>query len=290
MEQAVYRRSYGGRAFDGHTSHSFQDLEKDESAREFASRGPMPIFLSDPGLEPDPDEFAPAAQRRHGRVAARLVAGGLALAAVAILVTVYQSDVARGLITQAKASISSLTQQPAPASKPALAQSVSKDAARPAATMQTVSQPANVPAAALPTREAILSAYNSALQGRPDASRTPDASAAVAPSAEPAQAQPGMPVQVHRLDADTLAGLMKRANSLLAIGDITGARLLLERAANAQDAAAATLLAQTYDPAVLGVRDIRSVTPDPEMARQWYQKAASFGSHDAQQRLSQLNN
>jgi TPR repeat protein len=77
---------------------------------------------------------------------------------------------------------------------------------------------------------------------------------------------------------------------MLTRGDIAAARLLLERAASAQDATAAFLLAQTYDPAVLGVRDTRSITPDPVMARDWYRKAASFGSADAQQRLTQLQN
>jgi hypothetical protein len=89
-------------------------------------------------------------------------------------------------------------------------------------------------------------------------------------------------------DAETLAALMTRAKSLLTLGDIAAARLLLERAANAQDATAAFLLAQTYDPAVLGVRDTRSITPDPVMARDWYRKAASFGSAAAQQRLTQF--
>ena len=83
---------------------------------------------------------------------------------------------------------------------------------------------------------------------------------------------------------------MTRAKSVLALVDIAAARLLLERAANAQDASAAFLLAQTYDPAVLGVRDTRSITANPVMARDWYRKAASFGSADAQQRLTQLQN
>jgi hypothetical protein len=92
------------------------------------------------------------------------------------------------------------------------------------------------------------------------------------------------------LDAETLAALMTRARSMLTRGDIAAARLLLERAASAQDATAAFLLAQTYDPAVLGVRDTRSITPDPVMARDWYRKAASFGSAAAQQRLTQFQN
>ena len=83
---------------------------------------------------------------------------------------------------------------------------------------------------------------------------------------------------------------MNRARALLAAGDIPPARLLLERAADAQEASAALLLAQTYDPAVLGTPDMRSITPDPAMARDWYQKAAQFGSPEAQQRLAQMQN
>jgi TPR repeat protein len=126
-----------------------------------------------------------------------------------------------------------------------------------------------------PSREDIVSAYHTALQSQaPAAARTGNEAAAPPKT----------------LDAETLAALMTRAKSLLALGDIAAARLVLERAANAQDASAAFLLAQTYDPAVLGVRDTRSITPDPVMARDWYRKAASFGSADAQQRLTQLQN
>ena len=87
-----------------------------------------------------------------------------------------------------------------------------------------------------------------------------------------------------------LAALTTRAKNLLAFGDIAGARLLLERAASAQDATAAFLLAHTYDPTVLGVRDTRSITADPVKARDWYRKADSFGSVKAQQRLIQIQN
>jgi TPR repeat protein len=66
--------------------------------------------------------------------------------------------------------------------------------------------------------------------------------------------------------------------------------LLLERAADAQEPSAALLLAQTYDPAVLGKPDARSITPDPVAARGWYQNAARLGSQDAQRRLDQMRN
>ena len=124
------------------------------------------------------------------------------------------------------------------------------------------------------SRDAIVSASQAAPQSQAPAART--GNEAAAPS--------------KTLDAETLAALMTRAKSLLALGDTAAARLLLERAANAQDASAAFLLAQTYDQAVLGVRDTRSITADPVMARDWYRKAASFGSADAQQRLTQLQN
>jgi TPR repeat protein len=35
---------------------------------------------------------------------------------------------------------------------------------------------------------------------------------------------------------------------------------------------------------------MRSITADPAMARQWYQKAAALGSADARRRLSELRN
>ena len=53
---------------------------------------------------------------------------------------------------------------------------------------------------------------------------------------------------------------------------------------------AALMLARTYDPDVLGTQDTRNITPDPAMARAWYQKAGQLGSTDAQRRLTQLQN
>jgi TPR repeat protein len=134
-----------------------------------------------------------------------------------------------------------------------------------------------------PTREEITTAYQSALQGRAPAAAAP--AAAVPVAAPPVAASPA-----RKLDADELAALLNRAKGLLAAGDIPSARLLLERAADAQDASAALMLARTYDPDVLGTQDIRNIVPDPAMARTWYQKAAQLGSADAQRRIAQLQN
>jgi hypothetical protein len=149
-----------------------------------------------------------------------------------------------------------------------------RDPARISDPVTLASVNASAPRLGTASREDIVSDYRAAQQSQAPAARTGNEAAA-----------PSKP-----LDAETLAALMTRAKSLLALGDIAAARLVLERAANAQDASAAFLLAQTYDPAVLGVRDTRSITADPVMARDWYRKAASFGSADAQQRLTQLPN
>ena len=144
-----------------------------------------------------------------------------------------------------------------------------------------------------PTRDEIASAFKTARQGQPEAALPPAAVpvvtvpvAAALAAAVPATAPPA----ARRIEAEELATLLKRARSLIAIGDFAPARLLLKRAADAQEASAALLLAQTYDPAVLGKQDMRSIAPDPALAREWYQKAARYGSVDAQQRLSQMQN
>jgi TPR repeat protein len=237
---------------------------------------PVPLFLSDYDGEPDPSEYmTPLRKDRRGSLSSRILAGALAIAAVGILFAMFSSDVTRDIIVNAKASIAAALPAPYSATKPDSAQLTAqdtqlknpKDAARVSApASQTPAVRSVTTVAVSPTREEITTAYQSALQSR--------APAAAAPA--------------RRLDAEELATLMKRAKGLIAIGDIASARLLLERAADAQEASAALLLAQTYDPVVLGSQDTRSITPDPAAARIWYQKAAQLGSSDATQRLAQM--
>jgi hypothetical protein len=124
---------------------------------------------------------------------------------------------------------------------------------------------------------------------QPKATAVPEPRAAEPRAAELPQPNPAAPPAL-RLDPDELANLMKRAKALIQVGDISPARLLLERAAEAQEVSAALLLAQTYDPAVLGNQDLRSITADPAMAKLWYQKAAQLGSPEALGRLAQIQN
>jgi len=236
------------------------------------------LFLSDLQGQPDPREFAPFAASQRTSILTRVVAGGLVVSAFAILVAVFNSDVTRVLIDKARATMGGATTgqsaTQAALNPPAVRQILLEVPARVSDPVTPASVNASAPRLGTPSREAIVSAHHTALQSQAPAART--GNEAAAPS--------------KTLDAETLAALMTRAKSLLALGDIAAARLVLERAANAQDASAAFLLAQTYDPAVLGVRDTRSITADPVMARDWYRKAASFGSADAQQRLTQLQN
>ncbi len=107
------------------------------------------------------------------------------------------------------------------------------------------------------------------------------------PAAQPAAAQPALP-DVRPLDRDELAGLVKRGQTLLAEGDISSARLLLRRAAEAGDAAAALMLAGTYDRAELAKLKVIGVAHDHAQAKVWYKKAVEHGSAEAVRRLQQL--
>ncbi len=278
IERTTYRWSLGSnaRAFDEPRRDPQHAPYTSGPSTDFSSDDSIPLFLSDLQGQPDPRESLAASQRTS--ILTRVVAGGLVVSAFAILVAVFNSHVTRVLIDKARASMGGATRDQsatqAASNQPAVRQIPVKDPARISDPVTMASVNASAPRLGTPSRKAIVSAYHTALQSQTPAART--GNEAAAPS--------------KTLDAETLAALMTRAKSLLALGDIAAARLLLERAANAQDASAAFLLAQIYDPAVLGVRDTRSITTDPVMARDWYRKAASFGSADAQQRLTQLQN
>ena len=246
---------------------------------------PIPIFLS-----ASTDEFDEPGLGRVGKspfISSRMIkAVILAGSAAAIVFTIVSVENPLSLFANAKASLPAATADQASTSPPPAVQSVA-----------AVSPPV---AASVPTRDEIAAALRTAHQSQPEI-RAPEirqppavvavAAPAVVEVAAPAVAAPAPAAPpARRLDADELATLLKRAKGLIAIGDIAPARLLLQRAADAQEASAALLLAQTYDPAVLGTPDMRSITPDPAMARAWYQKAAQFGSLDAQQRLAQMQN
>jgi hypothetical protein len=246
--------------------------------------------------------------------AGRIVTGVVVVSAIAAVLALFSIDSTRAVIfnaslgggggsapppAQLAAAVPEPAQPPRIAAPPLAAEPTGAEVAA------ARRSPPNALASASPSRDEIAAAYQSALKGKvaapePAARDAAREVAAVAPAAPvvvavaPAVREP-VPVTreavpARRIDPDELAVLLKRAKSLLAIGDITSARLLLERAADAQEAEAALMLAGTYDPQVLGSQDLRSVTPDPAAAKVWYQKAAQLGSADARRRLGQLQN
>jgi TPR repeat protein len=284
-------RQYDDSIFEGREedtdTHSFTEHRPApyQFARSIAnvhSDDSMPLFLSNQLDVSEQDEYESpwegdqtwTPERKRPTASLRILKMGIyAAAAAAIVAGLFSLDATHAVIVNARASFAGLPSTLLSTSQPDAA---SRSAAPVQATIGA--RPVSI-AATPPTREEIAAALKSARQEnarqvQPEI-RTPE------PVAAPA---------ARRMDPDELAALLKRARGLVATGDIGSARLLLERAADAQEASAALLLAQTYDPAVLGTQDSRSITPDPAMARGWYQKAAQFGSRDAQQRLAQMQN
>jgi len=294
-----------------------------EPPEELPQHEPVPLFLANYEEEHHQQlsEYAFASgNRRFGSGglkkarAGRIVTGVVVVSAIAAVLALFSIDSTRAVIfnaslgggggsapppAQLAAAVPEPAQSPRIAAPPLAAEPTGAEVV---AARRT---PPNALASASPTRDEIAAAYQSALKGKvavpePVARDAAREVAAVAPAAPvvamlaPAVREP-VPVTreaapARRIDPDELDALLKRAKGLLAIGDITSARLLLERAADAQEAEAALMLAGTYDPQVLGSQDLRSVAPDATAARVWYQKAAQLGSADAKRRLGQLQN
>ena len=206
----------------------------------------VPLFLSDYDQQYEPERFEEEApEYTFGRGqdkprTSRIVTGLVAATAVAAAVGFFALDATRSVFVNAKASLASVapvlggaappeaappprapaqTAAPQPRIAAPEAQAVyrgkpAEAAAAPAAVSNKPAETAN----AAPSREDISAAYQSAAKG--------SQMAAVAPAA-PAPPQPATPT-VRRMDPDEIAGLLKRAKGLLAIGDFVSARLLLE--------------------------------------------------------------
>ena len=243
----------------------------------------MPIFLSGEAEETQ-HRFGSGGERGIGRAFdwSRILKVGIAgSAAAGIALAIMSMENPLSMFANAKASFGATEPAQPPQKLAAQPANPEPQAAAPGVAAPRKIQPAGLTSAS-PSRDEITAAYQSAIKTKVVAVEPAAREAAPPP-------QPTAPA-ARRIDPDELAMLLKRAKGLLAIGDITAARLLLERAADAQEAEAALMLAGTYDSQVLGTHDMRSVTPDPAAARLWYQKAAQLGSPDAKRRLSQLQN
>ena len=274
--------------FDENTDdHRVAPYKLRQSARtDVYSKNSVPLFLSDNNGEPDPDEYiAPLIKKRRASISSKILAAVCAAAAAAILVALFSSDATRNTAVNVKASMAAVfpALSAAAQSDPShlSARNRPNDPARPSATEdQTPGVRSVATVAVAPAREEIRLAYQDALQGRSVAA----APLAAAPVAEPTTREPS----IHHLDPDAITSLLKRADALIGSGDVAAARLVLRRAADAGDARAAMTLAETYDPAFLEKLGVHGVVPDLAMARSWYEKAKTFGSAEAPQRLETL--
>lgn len=256
-------------------------LVQDEGRGAAITDDKIPLFLSDPRGEPRAEEFMPPArapQRRPG-----VVPGLAAFAAVAVAATVYA---AMGRLPFSSAPTIDARIAPmaavAATTTPPVAQeqrsvpALVKDAALPAEPPRVAEAAAGAPA---PSREALVAAYQSALQSQ---GRTAPQPPQTTPAATPPAVEAAAPRETaHHLPPEEIAALLKRGSDLIASRDVAAARLVLRRAAEAGDARAATRLAETYDPAVLARMGVRGIVGDAAQARTWYDKAAQFSAADA---------
>jgi hypothetical protein len=248
----------------------------------------VPLFLSDPDGEPASSEYVtPLRKKRKVSLSSRILACVCAAAAAVVLVALFSSDGARDTVVNVKASMAAVLPAPSSAAPSDLSAAQSdlkqltalvrqKDPARLSGPENQAPSVRGVTTASVaPAREEINSAYQSAVQGRAPAP------AAVAEPTTPGEA-------IHRLDPDVIASLLRRADALIASGDVAAARLALRRVADAGDPRAAMTLGGTYDPAILEKLSVHGIVPDVAMARSWYERAQKFGSAEAPQRLEML--
>ena len=83
--------------------------------------------------------------------------------------------------------------------------------------------------------------------------------------------------------------LIVRARALLRQGNISAARIVLERAAETGSALASFTLAETYDPVILSTWGTYGTRGDTTKARELYAKARAGGIQDAKDRLDELD-
>jgi hypothetical protein len=118
----------------------------------------------------------------------------------------------------------------------------------------------------------------------PEAAPAPPKVAVAPPEPAPVPNPAPPPAANAPSDAD-VADLIDRARTQIQVGDITGARLLLQRAAGGREPVALMALAETYDPAMLARWGSRGIKGDAAKARELYQAAAESGLAEARTRV-----
>jgi type II secretory pathway predicted ATPase ExeA len=165
----------------------------------------------------------------------------------------------------------------APSVQTAMAPSPARPEASPAA-LPAAADPAPAPDAQDRTQERLEARRLEAPPSEAAPVTTDPAAMPPAPSA-PAAASP--------LPQAVLAILLDRGAAMLATGDISAARLLYKRAADAGSAQAAVEIGKTYEPTFLANRRAIGIQADPSVAAGWYRRALSLGGTKAASLLAQ---
>jgi hypothetical protein len=91
---------------------------------------------------------------------------------------------------------------------------------------------------------------------------------------------------IQTISSDEAGMLMKRGQDFLQIGDISAARIVFQRLADAGVADGAFAAATTYDPRYLAAHKVIGVRGDEAKAHALYQRAAQLGSTEAGRQLA----
>ena len=113
----------------------------------------------------------------------------------------------------------------------------------------------------------------------------------VQPPALPAAAEPRGPVpdpSAAPQDRERAQRMMRKGDEQLEEGNVSAARLLYERAAEAGLAQAAMALAATFDAAEFARLKLRGVEANPNEAIRWYERARQLGAAGAEERLRRI--
>lgn len=107
-------------------------------------------------------------------------------------------------------------------------------------------------------------------------------------SAPPAAVREPSAPPLSAADRERALGLHAKGQELIERGNIYAARKFFERAVEIGLAQSALALAATYDPDELAKLKVVGLTPEPETARKWYEKARELGAVEAAERLRRL--
>jgi hypothetical protein len=100
---------------------------------------------------------------------------------------------------------------------------------------------------------------------------------------------PPRPAAIETIDPSEVDFLMQQGRQALSGGDISAARVVFRRLADAGIADAALALAETYDPFYLGQHNVIGLSGDRSTAKELYERARELGSKEAGSMLARLS-